>query len=70
MRDTTPGGRPSREIPRYGGALPEAQPQHHRPTYDPSQRPRRHVVLPALWWVWPSIGIGLAVVANALAGRE
>lgn len=66
MRDTTPGKCPSREIPRYSGTLPEAQPQNHCPTYDPSQRPVRHIVLPARWWVWLSIGIGLAVVASAL----
>lgn len=69
MSDRMRNPRPSREIPRYNGAIPEAQTQA-KPSryYDPRQQPKRVVLLRGSWWVWLSIGIGLAVVAGALFG--
>ena len=60
--------RPSREIPRYNGATPEARPQSQPRRYDPRQQPKRVVMLRGSWWVWLSIGIGLTVAAGALFG--
>lgn len=61
--------RPSQEIPRYNGAIPEARPQAQRSRfYDPRKQPKRVVILRGSWWVWLSIGIGLAVVVGALFG--
>lgn len=66
MPDRSTSPRREREIPRYSGSLPESQPKPPHRFYDPSQRPRRVISLRGSWWVWLSIGIGLAVVANAL----
>lgn len=69
MRDTTHNPRQSREVPRYNGATPEARPQvAQRRRYDPRQQRKQVVLLRGSWWVWLSIGIGLAVVAGALFG--
>lgn len=66
MRDRSPSPRREREIPRYDGGIPAPQPKQQHPIYDPNQRPRRVISFRGSWWVWLSIGIGLAVVANAL----
>jgi hypothetical protein len=69
MSDRMPSPRPVREIPRIDGVIPEARPQQQQPRrFDPRQQPKRVVLLHGSWWVWLSIGIGLAVVAGALLG--
>lgn len=69
MSDRMRNPRPSREIPRYNGAIPEARSQLKQPRqYDPRHQPKRIVLLHGAWWVWLSIGIGLTVVAGALFG--
>lgn len=60
--------RPSQEIPRYSGAIPEAQSKQRHPIYDPRQQPKRVVMLRGSWWAWLSIGIGMTVVVGALFG--
>ncbi|MDF2559469.1 MAG: hypothetical protein K0R99_915 [Microbacterium sp.] len=68
MSDRMRNPRPGREVPRYNGAIPEAQSKQQPRQYDPRQQPKRVVLLRGSWWVWLSIGIGLTVVAGALFG--
>ena len=67
--------RPEREIPYFNGMPPGSQPQqppqHQQPNYYQPQprRPRGSgfwVSTQIPWWVWLTLGIGLAVVAGSI----